>query len=633
MNSEDFVFTELGHYGYQAGEDDPQPLPFSVNGVSGAGRGVLVEDNHLSEFAERYRSNIFNSQFRYATGDAAEIADLGSRHQLPLLGDYYVVFNANSSAEIVHAINQAIDLVERLKHNYDVPYDAVTVFYTNRNIEVNVDYTVFNIAPTPRLDEIFLHMTCAILGVDPNQRERSAAFSQIDLGAYSYDRLTHVAGAAIVADKREIYKIRMSYAAFKKMSYQRLHEFSLRRPDLPPRERWPEASPKAADFYRSIKTSLDRDKRSDERDRLTQIISGGFNEQRAESITLKQLGPALMRRLFDEKRRVLPTHSPHFNKALGGGLAPGQFYIVAGAPGSGTSTLALQLLNFTAENDGTACLFISLQRGVEEVFKRSLSQLGQISASEIDRKRRNPTEMQEDKDFSKRIFNTYERYQQFAENITIIEGAAASNFGWLKQLVRDKKEQLAATNRNAGILLIIDSLQLMAAMMRSAAADFTGSPEERTSATDVLDLTARVKALCRELDITVLATYEHYPHHRGLSNDIAVADPAQRCLLDVAQFADTLLQLLRQNGSLLNLRDYFVTRFKGTPQESQLPSIIGGITRAEQDYLNKSETNRLRSEFIVADIIKNRSGGTEKVLFVYNRPVSTFEPVEYLSKD
>jgi replicative DNA helicase len=414
------------------------------------------------------------------------------------------------------------------------------------------------------------------------------------------------------------------------MSYQRLHEFSLRRPDLPPRDRWSEVSPKAADFYRSIRTSLERDKRSDERDQLARIIVGGFTEQRAESITLKQLGPALMRRLFDEKRRVLPTPSVHLNKALGGGLAPGQFYLLAGAPGAGTSTFALQLLNFTAENDGTACLFISLQRGVEEVFKRSLSQLGQISASDIDRKRRNPGELQEDKEFNKLIFNTYERYQQFAENITIIEGAAAANFGWLKQLVREKKEQLAAANRNAGILLIIDSLQLMAAMMRSAAADALAPGGQRSEENDVLDLTARVKALCRELDITVLATFEHYPHHRSLSNDITVADPAQRCLLDVGQFADTLFQLLRQDGSLLNLRDYFTTRFKGTPQEKQLPGILAGIDKTEQEYLRKSDLNRLRSEFIIADIIKNRSGGTEKVLFVYNRPVSTFEPMDYL---
>jgi replicative DNA helicase len=620
---------ELGHYGYPAGEDDMQPLPFSVNGVSGAGRGVYVDTDHLAEFADRYRSNIFYSQFRYASADPAEVQDLGTKRQLPLLGDYYVVFNANSSAEIVHAINQAIDLVERLKHNYDVPYDAVTVYYTNRNIEVNIDYTVFGIAPTPRLDEIFLHMTCAVLGVDPNQRERSAAFSQIDLGAYSYNHLTNVPGAAIVVDKREIFKIRMSYAAFKKMSYQRLHEFSLRRQELPPRERWPEASPKAADFYRSVKTSLERDKRSDERDAIAKLFYQGVAEQQVEITTLKQLAPTLLRRLFDEKRRVLPTHSAHFNKALGGGLAPGQFYILAGAPGSGTSTLALQLLNHTAEHEGTACLFISLQRGVEEVFKRSLSQLGQISASEIDRKRRNPGELYEDKDFNKRIFNTFERYQGFADNITIIEGAAAANYAWLKQIISEKKQQLAAGNRNAGVLLVIDSLQLMAAIMRG-----TGNgADEQSLGAGVLDLTARLKALCRELDITVFATYEHYAQHRGLSSETTLTDPAQRELLETAQFADTLMQLLRQGGSLLNLRDYFVTRFRGTPQENQLQMILNGIARVEQDYLKTSEFSRLRSEFIVTDIIKNRSGGTEKVLFIYNRPVSTFEPQDYLPKE
>jgi replicative DNA helicase len=625
-----FVFAELGHYGYSGGEDEPQPLPFSVNGVSGVGRGVLIDEGHLVEFTERYRSNIFVSHFRFADSNFAAVEELGSKHQLPLLGDYYVVFNASSSAEIVHAINQAIDLVERLKTNCDVPYDAVYVYYTNRNIEVNVDYTVFGIEPTPRLDEVFLHMTCALVGIDPQRRERTSAFSQLDLDAYSYDYMSHVPGTAIASGKQEIFKVRMSYGAFKKMSYTRLQEFAKNRPDLPHRERWPEVVPKAAEFYRSIKNSIEREKRGEDRD-VIQRLFYGTQETQAEISTLAKLAPLLLRRLFDETRSIIPTHSPHLNKALGGGFQPGQFYVLAGAPGTGTSTLALQLLNHAAGEHNAVCLYISLQRGVEEVFKRSLSQLGGITASEIDRKRRNIGALYEDSEFNNRIMTVFNRYKQFADNITIIEGAAAADFVWLRQYIRDIKARMADVSRHDGIILVVDTLQLLAAMMRTTAQDYLGELHtERRMVMNVVDLTARLKSLCREEDIAVLATLEHIQPHRGLSSEYVQDDPSLRSLMDCSQFADTLVQLLRQNGSLLNLRDYYSTRFRGTPQEAQLPAILDAIDKAELEYNSRQDVNRLRSEFIVADIIKNRSGGTEKVLFVYNRPVSNFEPMDYL---
>lgn len=636
---EDFKYLEIGHMVRTDEEEQPlQPALFSFGGQEGHGRGVVVTLNELEEFTAKFRADVYRSHYIFNTSDKSLIDGQAEQGKLVLLGDFYIVFNASSSAEIVHAINQAIELVERLKENYDIPYDAVSVYYTNRNIEVHADYTVFGIMPTDNLHEIYRRMACAIIGVDPLKPERSASFSQIDLDVYRHDFLYNIPGTMVSTSGRDIYKIRMSYAAFKKMSYQRLHEFSLRRPDLPVRERWSQPSVKASEFFNSVRTSMVRDTALDESDKIASLFyrasgdSGGI-------ASLKELAPTLLRRLFDESRQVLQTPSRHLNQALAGGLYPGQLYIVAGFPGSGSSSLVLQLMNYVAAEQDVHCLFVGFQHGVEELFKHSLSNIGRIPASEIDEKRQNPTDLYDDKQFNRRIFAAYERYQQYADDITILEGAAASNLNQLTQLIKDKQEELRSQTGRAGtMLLIADSLQLMVAMMRAHHAEMslgeeTGIPVRQLTRWDVGTLTSRLKALARELDIVVLATFEHYVSHRGLFSDLSESDPAARELLFNTQFADSVLVVARQGSSLLNLRDYFKVHFTGTPREQEIEPIHKRLARYETDCRDTKDFESLNSEFVVLDIIKNRSGPLEKVLFIYHRPYSQFEPLDYLADE
>jgi replicative DNA helicase len=630
---ENFEFVEVAHFQPAEDSDKLEPAPIVFGNQKALGRGVYIQLSQVDDFLNKLHTNVFWSHFRFNTNEPSQVETLASQGQLPVIGDYYVVFNSSSSAEIVHAINQAIDLVERLKENYDVPYEAVYVFYTNRNIEVHVDGAVFGASPLANLPEIYRRLTCAIIGVDTHKPERSAAFSQIDLNVYHHDFLTPIPGSLLSAGSREIYKIRMSYSAFKKMSYQRLHEFSLRRPDLPPRERWEAASNKARDFFASIKSSLQRDSQLDEGDTIASLFYR-VQETQSEIATLRQLAPTLLRRLFDENRQLLYAHSQGLNRALGGGLYPGQVYVVAGYPGSGTSTFVLQLMNYIASQQNVQCLFIGMQRGVEEVFKRSLSNLGRIPAGEIDDKRRNPAELYEDKDFNRRIFAAYERYQQFADNITILEGAAAANLGRIGTFIREKREDIKAkTGRASNMLLVVDSLQLLVAMMRSQylharmAGEAGGEFEQ--GQWDVDALTSRLKALARELDITVIATFEHFLSHRNLASQLSESDPAFRQLLNSTQFADTVMMLSRQGSSLLNLQDYFKTSLAGTPLENRVTPLNDNLARLEADYRQTKEFRALRSEFAVLDIVKNRNGTRDKVLYVYHKPVSLFEPIDY----
>ncbi|MDQ3023865.1 MAG: DnaB helicase C-terminal domain-containing protein [bacterium] len=624
---ESFHYVEVGHTTAEKETGAPVPAPISFGGQEGLGRGVLIDIEHLDAFAAHYRSGVQRSHFRFATSDFAELRELAGSGRLSMLGDYYAVFTARTSSEIVHAINQAIDLVERLKENYNVPYEAVTVYFAGADLEVHVDHGVFDIAPSSELPDEFARMTAGLIGIEHGEN-LPAGFSQLDMGAYRYDYMSAIPGTQVPGE-RETFKIRITYATFKRFSYQRLNEFTQRRPDLPAREAHPGVSARARDFYQGVSTSLKREAAGGDHDTIATIFYR-IEEDGSEIATAKQLGPTLLKRLFNENRSDIHTFSPHLDRALGGGMNPGDLYIVAGFPGSGTSTFALQLMNHVAEHHDAHCVFVGLQRGVEELFKRSLSSLGNIAVGEIDAKRQTPRALYEDADFNRRIMAAYEQYQQFADRIVILEGAAASDLTRLTQFLRERKEALKLQGDSSNVLLVVDSLQLMVAVMRAVynrpdgqSTDFFGSIGEE----DVRILAGRLKGIARELDVTVLATMEHYDSSRSLIEQCDSARIAQ--LFFDTQFADTVMLLSRQGPSLKALCDSLRAQLKNTPLEHKVDDLTRRLGEIEKHYQGTESFAQLNSEFALLDILKNRSGPVDKVAFAFHKNFSRFEPLEY----
>ncbi len=292
------------------------------------------------------------------------------------------------------------------------------------------------------------------------------------------------------------------------------------------------------------------------------------------------------------------------------------------------------MVNQMAAEQDTHCLFVGLQRGVEEVFKRSLSYLGNLTAGEIDNKRLNPQELYEDKDFNRRIFAAYERYQQFADNITIIEGAAAGNLARINQIIMEKREeQRSAGPRGGSFILVVDSLQLLVSIMRANWVERTLEGENlamrELARWDVESLTSKLKAMARELDITVLATNELYSNNRALTTDGGTIDPVIQELYNQTQFADTVMVLTKLGASLLNLRDWMRSNYSGTPKEPMIPQVEKRLQKLEDDYRQTQQFQQMKSEFTVLDVVKNRSGPRDKVLFAYHKPTSHFEPIDY----
>jgi len=620
-----FKYVEIGRFVQEEDEEGkPQSKPahLVVEGEEAFGRGIIIPLTQLPSITKQYSSDLYRSVFTYELTDKKAIQQERTRNALFLLGNYYIAFEAQTSAEIVHAINQAIELVERLNKDFDIPFEAISIYYFHRMIEVEIDYPVFGITPRVDLARVFAEMTRILTSRDAEENEPSAAanFSQVNMDVYTYDFLTPVPGTCISASGKETYKIRLPYNLFKKTSYQRLHELSRRKPDLGERGVVDQTSKAGRRLYERAVRAVEGEGKEDTHETIATLF---YRDSEAPSLltTADQLAKTLLKRLFSENRLILRTPSEHLNRALGGGLYPGNLYMIAGFPGSGTTTFSIWLLTKIAEMHDIPCVYVSLQLGIEELFKRALAMLGDIDLAEISQKRLEPSQLYSDSKFHKQTFAAYEKFQQITQKVTMIEGTKIANIDHLRKLASELKQQTVETNGLSNVLMVIDSLQLLLAQMKAA--------REVDETFDLDMLTSILKSMARELDITIYATSEYYTEHNCFSSGIDPTNADLKQLHQNTQFADTVAIFTNQDTRMHNLIDFYRSTLAGTQKEERTDRIVAQLQEIEDKLRKSKDARRKRSIFSVLDIIKNRGGVTSKVVFVYHRSTASFEPVDY----
>lgn len=80
--------------------------------------------------------------------------------------------------------------------------------------------------------------------------------------------------------------------------------------------------------------------------------------------------------------KLVPTGVPGLDDVLAGGLTPHRVYLIEGNPGSGKTTLALQLLMRGAE-DGKRVLYVTLSESAEEIVETGISHGWDLSKVEV----------------------------------------------------------------------------------------------------------------------------------------------------------------------------------------------------------------------------------------------------------
>ncbi len=620
-----FKYIEVARFVEEEDEEgklQTRPVHLVVEGEEVLGRGIIVPTAQLPAISKQYPSDLYRSVFAYELTNKEAIQQEQLKNSLFLLGNYYIIFEAQTSAEIVHAINQAIELVERLNKDFNIPFEAINIYYSHRLIEVEVDYTVFGITPRVDLSRVFAEMTKALSTSNGENGEAAAAsgFSQVNMGVYTYDFLTPVPGTRISVGGKETYKIRLPYNLFKKTSYQRLHELSRRKPELGERGLVEQVSEAGRRLYEKAVRTVEGEGQEDTHETIATLF---YRETETPSLltTADQLAKTLLKRLFSENRLILRTPSEHLNRSLGGGFYPGNLYMVAGFPGSGTTTFSIWLFTKIAETHDIPCVYVSLQLGIEELFKRALAMLGGIDLAEISQKRLEPSQLYSDSKFHRQTFAAYEKFQQITQKVTMIEGTKVANIDHLRKLASELKQQTVETNGISNVFMVIDSLQLLLAQMKAA--------KEVDEQFDLDMLTSILKSMARELDITIYATSEYYTEHNSFSSGIDPTNTDLKQLHQNTQFADTVAIFTNQDTSMHNLIDFYRSTLAGTPREERTDRVVKRLREIEEELRASEETRSKGSVFAVLDIIKNRGGLTSKVVFIYHRSTASFEPVTY----
>lgn len=617
-NIDDFKYVEIARFSRSIEDNTLIPSQFGFEDQeSKSGRGVVIDIGDIKEFVDRYKVDLCQTRFLFENDTIDSIRTAAAANELYMLGNYYILFEAKSSAEIVHAINQAIELMEFLRLTYDIPLDAIHVPYSGKRIEIEIDYTVFGITPKNGLHNYFKKMTELLVEMAANENGNGVEqFNQIDYSAYNPFSMTHIPGSAI-AEGKGIHKIRIPYNLFKKTNYVRLYEMSQTRPPFSIPKATAPVSERAAELFNQISSEIEG-RLEEEGDIVATTFYLKREPEKYDSISA--FSGQLLNRYFSEKRRVIPTPSEHLNSILGGGFQPGSLTIIAGFPGSGTTSFCLWCANHMAKEHNVHSVYITLQQGIEEIYAKSLSQIGEIPSRDLIKRRNEPGSLSSDDQFNKSLTSAFESYQKFNHNVTVIEGSASMDEEFLHTTLVELRKRYRARGESRSIFVVLDSIQLLLANINAS------QPDRQI---DMNILTSRIKSLARELDISILATneylldYQHFYPKSDISNKVILR------FYHETQFADSVCFLVSQNKSLSNIINYFETNYTEKSLKAEVEQIVARLKELEKELQKHPRTQQFAGIFSVLEVIKNRGGKRGKVLFVHERAISNFIPLTY----
>ena len=176
---------------------------------------------------------------------------------------------------------------------------------------------------------------------------------------------------------------------------------------------------------------------------------------------------------------ALTSGFPSLDALLGGGLHPGDLVIVAGRPGMGKTSFALNVVRNAALASDAVCAVFSLEMTEEDLTLRLLSGLAEIDGGRL---RRGALDMEELKAISHASSQLMQR-QIFIEECTRLDITDV--------LTHARKLQVRQGHLD---LIVIDYLQLMEGA--------SGADENRVQ--EVGTITRGLKAIARELDVPVV---------------------------------------------------------------------------------------------------------------------------------
>ncbi len=255
--------------------------------------------------------------------------------------------------------------------------------------------------------------------------------------------------------------------------------------------------------------------------------------------------------------RGVPTGFTQLDRKTSG-LHPGELIVIAGRPGMGKSTLAVNIAEYAAIEKNVAAAIFTMEMSSQQLTLRMISSLGRVNQSHL------RTGQFTDEDWS-RIQGATSQLQ--VAPIYLDESPALTPTELRARARRLKRE------RGLG-LLIVDYLQLM---------QVPGTKENR--ATEISEISRNLKALAKELGIPVIAisqlnrAVEQRTDKKPVMSDLRESGA-------IEQDADLILLVYREeyyeeNTTRRGIADIIIAKQRNGPTGEVELTFLGEYTRFE----------------------------------------------------
>lgn len=238
------------------------------------------------------------------------------------------------------------------------------------------------------------------------------------------------------------------------------------------------------------------------------------------------------------------------------GLHPGQMVVVAGRPGLGKSTLALDFARSAAIKHGLPVAMFSLEMSVEEINMRLLSaecmvELGHIRSGQMN-----------ERDWQR----IAKRSQIIQDSPLYVDADPANTMSVIRQKCRRLKQ------RGGLSLVIIDYLQLM-----------RGDGRSDSRQTEVADISRSIKLMAKELQVPVIAVCQLNRGSEGRGdNRPKVSDLRESGAIE--QDADAVMLVHREEiydpeSPRVGEADIIIGKQRSAPPATAVLGFQGGYSR------------------------------------------------------
>lgn len=315
--------------------------------------------------------------------------------------------------------------------------------------------------------------------------------------------------------------------------------------------------------------------------------------------------------LFNQPKQAIATGFNNLDNILNGGLAA-KFYIIAGTPGSGKSTLSSQIADFVAYSK-IPVIYAAFEMSRYQLFCYSLSRKCDLNSSVIESKKWIGNEDLEPT--KARLIKASMEYQNNEGNyLKVIEADDIYTVAKLKSVILKTRAELDL-EADANLLLVVDYLQLM----------LSGDKTIDASANDTLrvsKIAIQLKQLSRETNTAIWCISDITKAAYEAANKTGSLDlSALRDSFKIAHAADSVLlvqssSIHRKNGTQTLELDQLALWVENNPNASDI--------QLRQDFPLNQNTSDVYTR---VSLIKNRGGKLGDLMKVYRKALHKFNEI------